>query len=106
MTAKEKWELRGMNKEYTLKELSHRSDLRSRRADLLIETLDLAARGLPEDYKRIDELDVEIERITKKLEIMKFIAITINLFLDGLGIVLTIIMLLKTESLLNMALGK
>lgn len=40
------------------------------------------------------------------MEIMKFIAITINLFLDGLGIVLTIIMLLKTESLLNMALGK
>ena len=59
-----------MNKEYTLRELSHRSNLRSRRADLLMETLDLAARGLPEDYKRIDELDVEIERITKELEIM------------------------------------
>lgn len=55
-------------KEYTLEELMYRGDLRARRADLLIETLDLAARGLPEDYKRIDELDVEINAITAELE--------------------------------------
>lgn len=55
-------------KEYTLEELMYRGDLRARRADLLIETLDLASRGLPEDYKRIDELDVEINAITAELE--------------------------------------
>ena len=56
-----------IEKEYTLKELQYRGDLRARRADLLMETIDLAARGWPEDYKKIDELDREIEAITKKL---------------------------------------
>ena len=46
-------------KEYTLKELAHRAELGTRRAILLMETIDLAARGWPEDYKRIDELDIE-----------------------------------------------
>ena len=55
-------------KQYTLEELMHRGNLRARRADLLMETIDLAARGWPEDYRRIDELDVEIERITRELE--------------------------------------
>lgn len=54
-------------KKYDLKDLAHRAELRSRRAELLMETIDLAARGWPEDYKRIDELDVEIEAITKML---------------------------------------
>ena len=55
-------------KEYLLEELMYRGDLRVRRADLLMETINLAARGLPEDYKRIDELDVEINAITAELE--------------------------------------
>ena len=57
-------------KEYTLKELAIRAGLRSRRADLLMETIDLAASGWPEDYVKIDEIDIEIERITAKLERM------------------------------------
>lgn len=55
-------------REYTLEELMDRGDLRARRAELLIETLDLAMRGYPEDYRRIDELDVEINAITAELE--------------------------------------
>lgn len=50
-----------------MKKLAKRAELRTRRAELLMETLDLAARGLPEDYKKIDELDIEIEKITKEL---------------------------------------
>ena len=57
-------------KEYTLSELAYRAKLKNRRIDLLMETMYLAARGLPEDYKQIDELDVEIEQITTKLEEM------------------------------------
>lgn len=49
-------------------ELKRRWALMSRRAELLMETLDLAARGWPEDCKRIDELDIEIEAITRELE--------------------------------------
>lgn len=56
------------DREYTLEELMYRGDLRAQRADLLMETIDLAARGLPEDYKRIDELDTEINAITAELE--------------------------------------
>ena len=51
-----------------MKELARRAELRTRRAELLMESIDLAARGLPEDYERIDQLDIEIERITKILE--------------------------------------
>jgi len=47
-------------------------ELRDKRADLLMETIDLAARGYPEDCKRIDELDQEIEAITRVLEGMDF----------------------------------
>lgn len=54
-------------KEYTLKELAHRAELRTRRAELLMETIDLAARGWPEDYAKIDELDIEIDAISKML---------------------------------------
>jgi hypothetical protein len=55
-------------KEYLLEELMYRGDLRVRRADLLMETINLAARGWPEDYAKIDELDVEINAITAELE--------------------------------------
>jgi hypothetical protein len=55
-------------KEYTLSELAYRAKLKNRRIDLLMETMYLAARGLPEDYKQIDELDVEIDKITAELE--------------------------------------
>lgn len=43
-------------------------ELRDKRADLLMETIDLAARGFSEDYKQIDDLDKEIEAITRVLE--------------------------------------
>lgn len=52
----------------SMAELKRRWDLMSRRAELLMETIDLAARGWPEDCKRIDELDIEIEAITRELE--------------------------------------
>ncbi len=55
-------------KEYTLKELSCRAVLKSRRADLLMQTLDLAARGWPEDYEEINKLDIEINIITEQLK--------------------------------------
>ncbi len=50
-----------------LKELNRRAEIRSRRAELLIETIYLAARGYPEDYRQIEELDKEIELITRVL---------------------------------------
>lgn len=53
--------------EYTLGELAHRSQLRSRRIDLLMETMYLAARGLPEDYTWVENLDVEIDTITSEI---------------------------------------
>lgn len=56
-----------MNRKYTLDELARRAELKTRRADLLILTLELAARGWPEDYVKIDELDIEIEQITAEL---------------------------------------
>jgi len=55
-------------KEYTLSELAYRAKLKNRRIDLLMETMYLAARGFSEDYKQIDELDVEIDKITAELE--------------------------------------
>ena len=55
-------------KEYTLKELSCRAVLKSRRADLLMQTLDLAVRGWPEDYEEINKLDIEINIITEQLK--------------------------------------
>jgi len=54
--------------EYTLKELAKRAGLRTRRAELLMQTMDLAARGCPEDYDRIAKLDIEIDSITSELE--------------------------------------
>lgn len=51
-----------------MKNLKRELELRNRRAELLMETIDLAARGWPEDCKRIDELDVEIDAITAELE--------------------------------------
>lgn len=59
-----------VEREYTLKELSKRAELRSRRADLLRETLYLTARSCPEDLKEITKLDAEIEKITVELESM------------------------------------
>ena len=51
-----------------MKGLKGELELRSKRADLLVETLDLAARGWPEDYRQIEMLDQEIEGITRMLE--------------------------------------
>ncbi len=52
-----------------LRELNRRAAISARRAELLMETLDLAARGYPEDYRQIEKLDKEIELITRELEV-------------------------------------
>jgi hypothetical protein len=51
---------------YTLDELSHRAELRSRRAELLIETL-ILVHGGPEELAEIARLDHEIDFITAEL---------------------------------------
>lgn len=55
-----------------LRELNRRAAISARRAELLMETLDLAARGYPEDYRQIEKLDKEIELITRELEVNRW----------------------------------
>jgi hypothetical protein len=53
--------------QYTLKELEHRAELRSRQCDLMLETLYLIMRSQPEDLKEINIINKEIDAIATEL---------------------------------------